>query len=362
MPVMDVRLVSAACAALALIAATTSDPAFAQPPAVEVQEVAATGSMPKGATLSPDGTRFYVTNFGQLDTKNVTIYDAQTLAKLDQLDVPGIICESAISPDGGTLYISNFSRSSVMFVDLTSRKVTHEIKTGQHPKVLVASPDGKSVFAANWMSKSVTQIDVASASVVRTLEVGKQPRGMAMAKSGTLYVANFYSDSIDVFDGKELEKRHEVAVCKCPRHLALSPDDKTLYISCLNVSQLHALDVATETVQHRVQIGASPKSIAVSRDGRYVYSADYGTSRSISVVDTADWTARVFPIQGMDRGSGVAVAPDGKHALVTGWYDAHVYLVGFEGTGGHPDESKRKMRAWQLVPHHPDPGDGLSAR
>ena len=340
---------------LTLLTATAL--ASADLPRIEVQEVAPTGSMPKGATLSPDGSRFYVTNFGQFDTKNVTIYDAHTLAMLDQIDVPGIICESALSPDGTTLFISNFSRHSVMFVDVATKRVTHEIKTGQHPKVLVASPDGKSVFAANWMSKSVTQIDVATAAVLRTLDVGKQPRGMAMSRSGKLYVANFYGDSIDVFEGPELDRKHRLPVCKCPRHLALSPDDSTLYISCLHSSQLHAMDLASETVQHMVQIGTAPKSIAVSRDGRYVYSADYGEGRSVSVVDTHDWTARVFPIPGMDRGSGVAVAPDGKHALVTGWYDAHVYLVGFEGTGGHPEESKRKMRRWQFTPRHPDPGD-----
>jgi YVTN family beta-propeller protein len=333
-------------------------PANAEPPRIEVQEVADTGSMPKGALLSHDGKKFYVTNFGQLDKRNVTIYDAHTLALLDQIDVPGVIVESALSPDGKTLFISNFRRNSVMFVDIAAKKVTHEIRTGTHPKVLVASPDGKSLFAANWASKSVTQIDVATAAVVRTLDVGKQPRGMAMSKSGKLYVANFFGDSIDVFEGKELDKTHRLPACKCPRHLSLSPDEKTLFISCLNASQLHAMDVATETVTHKVQIGNAPKSIDVSRDGRYVYSADYGDSRSVSVVDTHDWTSRVFKIAAMDRGSGVAVAPDGKHALVTGWYDKHVYLVGFEGTGGHPEDAKKKMKKWQFLPRHDDPGDG----
>lgn len=339
------------------IALTVAPRAYAEPPKLEVQEVAATGSMPKGASLSRDGKKFFVTNFGQKDTKNVTIFDAHTLAILDQLDVPGIICESALSVDGATLFISNFSRNSVMFVDLASRKVTHEIQTEQHPKILVASPDGKSVFAANWMSKSVTQIDVASAKVVRTLHVGPFPRGMAMSKAGKLYVANFYGDSIDVFEGPELDKNHRISVCKCPRHLALSPDDQTLYISCLNFNQVHAVDVATETVTHKAEVGTAPKSIDVSPDGRYVYSADYGESRSVSIVDTTDWTSRIVPIQAMDRASGVAVAPDGKHALVTGWYDGHVYLVGFEGTGGHPEGSKKKMRGWQFAPRHPDPGD-----
>jgi YVTN family beta-propeller protein len=352
---MSVSLVGLMSTA-SLLLATVS--AHAEPPKVEVQEVAETGSMPKGALLSHDGKKFFVTNFGQLDKRNVTIYDAQTLALLDQIDVPGIIVESALSADGKTLFISNFRRNSVMFVDIASKKVTHEIKTGTHPKILVASPDGKNLFAANWASKSVTQIDVATAEVVRTLDVGKQPRGMAMTKSGKLYVANFYSDSIDVFEGKDFDQTHRVATCKCPRHLAVAPDEKTLYISCLNASQLHAMDIASETVTHKVQIGNAPKSIAVTKDGRYVYSADYGESRSVSVVDTHDWTSRVFPIPGMDRGSGVAVGPDGRHALVTGWYDKHVYLVGFEGSGGHPDESKRKMRHWQFLPRHDDPGNG----
>ncbi len=331
--------------------------AHAEPPKLEVQEVTDTGSMPKGAMLSHDGKKFYVTNFGQLDKKNVTVYDAHTLEQIDRIDVPGVIVESALSPDGRTLYISNFRRDSVMFVDLATKQVTHEIKTGRHPKVLVTSADGKFLFAANWAAHSVTQIDTSNGNVVRTLEVGKQPRGMAMTKSGKLFVANFFGDSIDVFEGGDLSQKHRLPACKCPRHLALSPDQKTLYISCLNANQVHAMDIASEQVVHRVGVGNAPKSIDVSKDGRYVYTADFGESRSISVVDTHDWTSRILKIPGMDRGSGVAVAPDGKHALVTGWFDNHVYLVGFEGTGGHPEESKAKMRRWQFKPHHEEGGD-----
>jgi DNA-binding beta-propeller fold protein YncE len=119
---------------------------------------------------------------------------------------------------------------------------------------------------------------------------------------------------------------------------------------------VHALDLASEQVTHKVPVGNAPKTVAVSQDGRWVYTADYGESRSISVVDTSDWTSRILPIPAMDRGSGVAIAPDGKHALVTGWYDGHVYLVGFEGSGGHPEEAKKTMYKWQFRPKHDDPG------
>ena len=326
-------------------------------PGLELQEVAETGSMPKGATISHDGTELYVTNFGQPNTRNVTVYDAKSLELEASVDVEGPIVESALSADGKTLFISSFNRSSVMYLDLASKKVTREVKTGTNPKILVASPDGKSVFTANWSMDSVTQVDVASAAVVRNLTVGKAPRGMAITKGGKLFVANFFGASLDIFEGEDLAKRHRITVCKCPRHLALSPDEKTLYMSCLNANQVQALDIESETVMHAVTVGESPKSVAVSTDGRYVWTADYGTTRSISVVDTASWTSKVLSIAGMDRGSGVAVAPDGEHAVVTGWYDGHVYLVGFEGSGGHPAEAKAKVRKWQFTPHHADPGD-----
>lgn len=330
-------------------------PADAQPPRLEVQAAAATGSMPKGVSLSPDGKHAYVTNFGQANGKNIDVYDVETLAHEATIDLPGNVVESVLSPDGTTIYASNFLRNSVQFIDLKSRRVTREIPTGQHPKILVPSPDGKYLFAANWSGKSITQIDIASGKAIRTLPTtGLNPRGMAMTRAGVLFVANFNGASIDVFRGPDLADRHTLAACPIPRHLTLSPDDKQLYISCYHDSMIHALDVATEKVVHTLHVGSSPKSVEVSHDGRWVWSADYGKeTNSVTVIDTEDWTARVFPVPGMDRGSGITVFPDGKRALVTGWYDNHVYLVGFEGTGGDPAGARKKIDGWIRWPHHP---------
>src|SRR5271163_3576296 len=106
--------------------------ALATPPQLEVQAVAETGSMPKGVSLSPDGLHAYVTNFGQVDRKTIMVYDATTLTKTDQIDVPGMVVESVVSPDGATLYVSNFRRGSVQLIDLKTKSVTREIKTGEN--------------------------------------------------------------------------------------------------------------------------------------------------------------------------------------------------------------------------------------
>ena len=207
--------------------------------------------MPKGVSLSPDGKHVYVTNFGQANGKNIYVFDAETLARQATIDVPGNVVESVLSPDGATIYASNFLRNSVQFIDLKTRKVTREIPTGLHPKILVPSPDGKSLFAANWSGQSVTQIDIATGKAVRTLRTtGLNPRGMAMTRAGVLFAANFNGASIDIFRGPELGDRHTLPACPIPRHLTLSPDDRLLFISCYHDSMLHAVDVATEKVVH----------------------------------------------------------------------------------------------------------------
>jgi YVTN family beta-propeller protein len=327
--------------------------AAAYPPPIEIEEVAATGSMPKGVSISPDKTRIYVTNFGQANAKNISVYDANTLRPLDTIAVPGDVVESVLSPDGKTLYASNFEKHIVQFIDIEKKRVVHEVHTGAHPKILALTRDGKTLFAANWSGASVTQIDTETAKAVRTLPAGAQPRGMVVSSDGHLYIANFNGESIDIYWGEGYSQHERIAACRIPRHLVLSPDEKTLYISCYHDSMLHALDVETRKVVHAIHIGSSPKSIDVSPDGRYVWSADYGKeTNSVSVVDTTDWTARVFPVAGMDRGSGIVVTPDGKHAYVTGWYDSHVYLVGFEGGGGHPREALTQIDGWIRRPHH----------
>jgi YVTN family beta-propeller protein len=356
------RALRVAACTLAILSAVAV-PALAQAPNLEVQEVADTGSMPKGAILSPDGLRFFVTNFGMANGHNITVFDSKTLALVDTIHLPGIVVESVLSSDGATLYASNFTRNTVQVIDVKTHHVKREFPAGMHPKVLVLSKDNSTLFAANWTGNSVTEVDLASGKVVRTLPTGLHPRGMALTSAGVLYVANFDAASIDVYDGPDLRHYHRLEVCRIPRHLALSPDEKTLYISCYHDSELHALDVATEQVTHKVAIGINPKSIEVSRDGRYVYSADYGEqAHGVSVVDTSDWTARVFSVPGMDRGSGIAIAPDGCHALVTGWFDNHVYLVGFEGTGGHPTETLKKIEGWINRRHYHPPAEPVGTQ
>jgi YVTN family beta-propeller protein len=320
-------------AALALAGTLVGPWVVATPPLLDVHAQVPTGAMPKGVSLSPDGQRLYVANYGQLDRGNITVHDARTLRRLARFDLPGIAVETAVSTDGRTLYVSNFRRNSVQFVDTASGAVTREVTTGSHPKIVVLSPDGRRLFAANWGGQSVTELNARTGAVVRTLRVGANPRGMAISRSGTLYVANFGAHTIDVFSGPDLSRHHTLShVCRVPRHLALSPDDRTLYVSCFTASALGVLDTATERFTRFVSVGRSPKALDVFPDGRHVVTANYGGCGA-TVVDTRDWTTRTLDIPAMDHASGVVAGRDGLRFYVTGWYDDHLFAVGLSGQG-----------------------------
>jgi YVTN family beta-propeller protein len=315
-------------AALVLLGA----PLGASVPTLDVVGGVRTGAMPKGVSIAPDGRTLYVTNFGNANRHNITMFDATTLARLGSIHVPGIVVESVPSPDGRTLYVSNFTRGTVQFVDLPSRRVTREVRAGGYPKVLALSRDGTRLFVANWGTHDVTEIDTVRASVTRTLRAGRNPRGMVVTSTGRLYVANFNGHTIDVYEGANMETHRRLApVCRIPRHLALSPDEARLYVSCFSHSKLLVIDTQTERPIREVPVGEWPKSIDVTSDGRFVATANYGGS-SVSVVDTMDWSVATLDIPAMDHGSGIVAARSGLRFFVTGWYDGHLFAVAAQGS------------------------------
>ncbi|MEI8255179.1 MAG: hypothetical protein WCJ30_05845 [Deltaproteobacteria bacterium] len=347
--------------AFLLAASLFARAALATPPRIEVQRVIETGSMPKGVSISPDGNRLYVSNYGQLDHDNISVVDAHTMAQIARINVPGIVVETAVSPDGLTLYASNFRRHSVQFIDLATRAVTREVPAGRHPKIVVLSRDGRRLFAANGGSRDVTESDTVSGAVVRTLAAEENPRGMAMTNAGRLYVANSTSDSIEVYEGPTMATHTRLPhVCRIPRHLNLSPDDSRLYISCLGAATLSVLDTATNRVVQRVAVASGPRGNDVSPDGHWVATADYNAC-TVTLVDTTDWSTRAVAVRTMDRASGVVFSRDasGVRLFVTGWYDDHLFEIGVVGAGSgtpyHPTrrEIERTLQAREDHTAHP---------
>ncbi len=308
-------------------------------PTLEVLARARTGVQPKSVTVSPDGSRVVVCNFGRPDRDNVFVYDSATLEHVGTISFVGNAVESVFSADGRTLYVSNFRENVVEAIDFTSCASASAsapctltpratIAAGHLPKFMALSPDGATLYVANWGDRSVSVIDVASEREVRRLHTLRHPRGLAVRPDGALLAAAFHGDVVHVFPAGASEESERFPMCQLPRHLLLSPDGATLYVTC-SMGFVGFYDAATGARLGIGTLGRNPRSIAITRDGRYIGAANF-TSSDVSLVDTTLRTHRTIAVPGASRIVGLAMHPTSSpiRLYATSWDTNELILLG----------------------------------
>lgn len=296
-------------------------------PRLEVVARARTGVQPKSVSVSPDGAHVAVCNFGRPDRESVFLFDAATLRRSAVVEFEGNAVESVWSSDGATLYVSNFRRDVVEVIDVASATVRGEIVTGHHPKFMALSRDGATLYVANYGDRSVSVVDVAEQREVRRLSTERHPRGLAVREDGALLAAAFGGDVVHLFpDGAENEAtRWET--CELPRHLLLSPDGATMFVTC-SLGAIGFYDAATGRRYGTAVTGRNPRTIAMSRDGRWVGVANFG-SNDVTVIDTERRRHRNYDVPGASGIVGLALDPgaEAPRIYATSWDTGELFVL-----------------------------------
>jgi DNA-binding beta-propeller fold protein YncE len=278
-------------------------------PALEITRRVRTGVQPKSVTVSPDGTRLYVCNFGHSGRRNISVYDARSLERVGYVHFPGNVAEATVSADGATLYASNFARGVIEVIDADTLRVLHEVRVGHNPKFMVIDDARGVLYVSNWSSRSVSAVDLAGRRVERVLRTGRRPRGLALLPDGTLLVGAMWDHRVQAFAPGSTRPDREFAACENPRHLVLSPDHARLYVSCSGDRLLRWFDPLTGEVLGEAPTGKNPRTLDVGRDGRVVAIADFDSS-TISVVDLTAMLHRTHEVARTRQIVGLAIAPD----------------------------------------------------
>jgi YVTN family beta-propeller protein len=277
-----------------------------------------TGSQPKGVSVSPDGSKVFVTNTGFHDHKNVSRFDPATLKIVVESDFPGNAIESLVAPEGDVIWASNFYHKEVVELDTEKLKVKRRFKVQNVAKHFALSPDGTKLWISNWASDTTSVVDRASGEAEAHIAVGQQPRGTAITHDGKkVYVTNFGGKSVSVIDAVERKVVKTIATpCKAPRHAAVTADDRIL-VSCYGDTSVLVIDSKTDEIVKRVTVGNGPKTIAVAHDQRFAYTADY-RGATMSIIDLATWDVLILPIPTV-KTSGLFVDHDDRRIYATGW-------------------------------------------
>jgi YVTN family beta-propeller protein len=175
-------------------------------------------NFPAGLALSSDGAKLYAVNnqtFALSDFKgSLSVIDTASGKRVDLIPLPGYPLDIATLTAGphkdAKVYVTSERDGVVSVVDTKTLKVVKDIHVGANPTHLLLNADQSKLFVSNAGSDTVSVIETDGDEVVQTLNVrpveqrglpGATPLGMALSPDEkTLYVALADLDSIGVVD------------------------------------------------------------------------------------------------------------------------------------------------------------------
>lgn len=251
------------------------------------------GNNPCGVTINHDGTKVYVTNFGNDNARGntFTIINTDTDEVITKLVYSGEGIKPfgvAITPDE-TLYIASYGTDKVYAINLTADYST-PINVGSKPLGVAITSNGKWVYVANRGSNSVSVINTITNNVTATVPVGSEPYGVAVSSDGNVYVTNQNSGNISVINTTTNTVIATVNVGVYPHGIAVTPNGKTVYVAnhnpyCGTVSVINT----TTYVTKNINVYGTPCGVTVTHDGKWVYVTTSGSennSGSVLVINT----------------------------------------------------------------------------
>ena len=220
------------------------------------------GHMPFGLALSPDGKRAYVSNVGMFHYSLVPGFDPKN-PRTTGLEFPAFGFPSPEATAGATVEGKQIPGLGDPNVPDSNSVFVIDIRDPAQPKVL---------------AKVRTGIPVGDKSV------GGSSPGDVVAGRKEVFVSNSAQDSITVLDARTnrvkktivLEPAQSVKGLRgvLPFGMALSPDEKRLYVACSGINAVAVLDVHKGKILGYFPTAWFPARVAVSRDNRTLYVAN----------------------------------------------------------------------------------------
>lgn len=243
-----------------------------------------------GIAWAHDGSRLYVS--GGVNNSMSDIYtvvkqdDGWKTAKGFRLEgrKPAATCVAglALSSDGSLLYALNVSDDNLYVVETATGATKARLAVGDHPVQCRLTPDGRTLFVADWGGKEVAVVDMTDPlkpAVAAHIPTEDHPNDLVLATDGRLFVSCGNADAVTVLDSQQRTPLETIKVAltpnaplgSTPNALALTPDNKTLYVANADNNAVCVVDVSSvghSRVRGFVPTGWFPTAVAVSPDGK----------------------------------------------------------------------------------------------
>ena len=272
----------------------------------DVVTTLAAGQRPRGIKLTPDGKMLVVAVSGSpragpgVDESKLPPADRSKdglalvdLATRQVRRLPGGIDPENfdISADGKTIYIANEDASAASVVDVPTGTVKATIKIGGEPEGVTLRPGGGEVWVTSEAGGKLYVIDTKTNTVTHAITVGKRPRSVVFTHDGKrAYAPAEVGGNVTVIDATAYRPVATIPVPgkgAKPMGSVIAPDDSKVYISTGRGGTVAILDTKSGKFVGTVDVGSRPWGMALSDDGKQLWTADGPPGNDVSVVDLA---------------------------------------------------------------------------
>ena len=217
------------------------------------------GDLPLNIAVSSSGRYIAVTNNGQ-STQTLQLIDARDEKILDSVIIPKSWLGLKFSADEKYLYASGGNDNRIL-----QYAVHTDGQPGQHGLVLADSL----VLGKPWPEKiSPAGIDI---------DEKRQLLYVVTKENNALYIVDLRTKTIL----NRTDLGGEGYTCR------LSPDRKSLYITCWGCDKLLIFDTEQRRFSGEIPVGDNPNDICLTKNGRWLFVAN-ANDNSVSVIDTRD--------------------------------------------------------------------------
>jgi YVTN family beta-propeller protein len=248
-------------------------------------------AVPPARSQTEPQIKLYVTNSLGDD---ITVIDLKALKVVGDIKVGKRVHGVAAQADGRRLFTTIESEHNLKVIDTAEDKVIDTIPLTGMPNQCAVTPNGRFVGVPIRDGNGVDIVDMTRNRVVKTLPVRVPHNCFNAGSNEHMFVTSMGGDSVNLIDLKTLSYVDEIPVTGIPRPIAVSQDEKTMYVALSDFHGFVIVDVPGRKVIQTVELPPAPHNtnplephtethgLALSPDGRELWVTSLGATEFTS--------------------------------------------------------------------------------
>lgn len=214
------------------------------------------------------------------------------------------------------------------------------IHTGATPKVIARTGNDSFVLVSNWHGLSVSVLqrtdEAPNLRKLTDIKAAAIPRGIAVDDvHQKTYVAIMGSNTLSVIDNATWQKEPDLPVAANPRHVVIDSEGR-LFVSFNKLAKIACVDPLTRTTLFTAATAAQPRSLVLSRNGRFLFVTCYN-GNAVGVYKIEEDKFRLLfslPCAGKPVGIDVRETADTLEAWVCNYVGGSLSIFTFKKWAG----------------------------